>query len=79
MLTIVPEEVAFERGLTSEYMTIYTYREDFQMGMVQEDMLGAIRDRARNESAEQGRISMSPEILEKIEDFRHLIFDEEAV
>lgn len=79
ILTIVPEEVAIQLGMYSEYVKLYSYVPGMDRPRVLRDQLGAIRDRARNESSDQGRIAMSKEILDKIEGFRHLILDEEAV
>lgn len=75
ILTIVPEDVALANGWKSEYEVIYDYNGG-NVIQIRRD-LDDIMARANQQTGEQGRIAMSKDILDKIEDFKHLL-DEEA-
>lgn len=77
VMTIVPEEVAKANHWKSEYVTIYKYIDKDNIIRVKQD-LDDIMDLANQQTGEQGRIAMSKEILEKIENFKHFIEEDVA-
>jgi nicotinamide phosphoribosyltransferase len=67
LLTIVPEEVAIEQNLKSEYVRLYEYNPKTKEAQIYMQNLTGIQAIALQQSDAQGRISMSPEILAKID------------
>jgi nicotinic acid phosphoribosyltransferase len=65
MLTIIPEEDFARYGIPSEYQILYAYSDD-EVHQT-EQTLSEIQTIALQQSDAQGRISMSPEILAKID------------
>jgi uncharacterized protein Yka (UPF0111/DUF47 family) len=68
LLTIVPEDVAIEQNLKPEYRKVYNYSN----GTVHQihQTLEEIQELALEQVGDQGRIAISREILEKIENQR---------
>lgn len=76
ILTIVPEDVAIENGWKSEYEVIYEYLADTKgVRQIVYD-LDTIAVHANQQVGDQGRIAMSREILDKIENFRQMILED---
>lgn len=81
VMTIVPEEEAEANGWRSEYRTVYEYENDEGDPFIRinRQSWGEIADTASWQTGEQGRIAVSRSILDKIEGFKAMIMEDEAV
>ncbi len=77
ILTIVPEEVAVAQGMKSEYRTLYN--SDANQVILYTQSWQQIYSIANAQTGEQGDIAISPEILDKIEQFKQMLDQEDAV
>jgi hypothetical protein len=78
ILTIVPEDTAIANGWRSQYHVIYDYIDDTSPVFTLEQTLEHIYELANQQTGEQGRIAISKEILDKIENFRQMILADEV-
>lgn len=78
ILTIVPESLAIENGWKSEYVVVYEFTpmENSHIIQMNRQTWPEIFAIANEQTGEQGRIAISKEILDKIDNFKQMLMED---